>query len=119
MIHLLILVAHLLATIAKLLRPGGVRTVVAESLLLKLRRPIDDDAFALDGRNRPAILGDDGDAECQPVNLEGPSEAMSGWIPESLALLAPSAAYQLLALSVHRALLPLHSGRQPAMRIGL
>jgi putative transposase len=35
MIHLLILVVHLLATIAKLLRPGGVRTVVAESLLLR------------------------------------------------------------------------------------
>src|SRR6266853_1408328 len=35
MIHLLILVVHLLATIAKLLRPGGVRAVVAESLLLK------------------------------------------------------------------------------------
>ena len=29
------LVAHLLATSAKLLRPGGVRSVVAESLLLK------------------------------------------------------------------------------------
>jgi len=35
MIHLLILAVHLLATIAKLLRPGGVRAVVAESLLLK------------------------------------------------------------------------------------
>ena len=35
MIHLLILAVHLLATIAKLVRPGGVRTVVAESLLLK------------------------------------------------------------------------------------
>ena len=35
MIHLLILAIHLLATIAKLLRPGGVRAVVAESLLLK------------------------------------------------------------------------------------
>src|SRR5947207_10347043 len=35
MIHLLILVVHLLATIAKLARPGGVRAVVAESLLLK------------------------------------------------------------------------------------
>ena len=33
--HLLILVIHLLATIAKLMRPGGVRAVVAESLLLK------------------------------------------------------------------------------------
>jgi hypothetical protein len=30
MIHLLILVVHLLATIAKILRPGGVRAVVAE-----------------------------------------------------------------------------------------
>jgi hypothetical protein len=29
MIHLLILAVHLLATIAKLLRPGGVRAVVA------------------------------------------------------------------------------------------
>src|SRR5450631_2986965 len=35
MIHLLILAVHLLTTIAKLLRPGGVRAVVAESLLLK------------------------------------------------------------------------------------
>jgi hypothetical protein len=35
MIHLLILAVHLLATIASLLRPGGVRAVVAESLLLK------------------------------------------------------------------------------------
>jgi hypothetical protein len=34
MIHLLILAVHLLATIAKLVRPGGVRAVVAESLLL-------------------------------------------------------------------------------------
>jgi hypothetical protein len=33
MIHLLILAVHLLATIAKLLRPGGVHAVVAESLL--------------------------------------------------------------------------------------
>src|SRR6266576_94747 len=35
MIHRLILAVHLLATIAKLLRPGGVRAVVAESLLLR------------------------------------------------------------------------------------
>src|SRR5438552_1878944 len=35
MIHLLILSVHLLATIAKLVRPGGVRVVVAESLLIK------------------------------------------------------------------------------------
>src|SRR5215470_3331184 len=35
MIHLLILAVHLLSTIAKLVRPGGVRTVVAESLVLK------------------------------------------------------------------------------------
>ena len=35
MIYLLMLAVHLLATIAKLLRPGGVRAVVAESLLLK------------------------------------------------------------------------------------
>ena len=35
MIHLLILAVHLLATIAKLVRPGGVRVVVAESLLIK------------------------------------------------------------------------------------
>jgi hypothetical protein len=33
MIHLLILAVHLLATIAKLVRPSGVRVVVAESLL--------------------------------------------------------------------------------------
>src|ERR1035437_1935342 len=33
--ELFILVAHLLATLAKLLRPGGVRSVIAESLLLK------------------------------------------------------------------------------------
>ena len=35
MIHLLILAVHLLATITKLVRPGGVRAVVAESLVLK------------------------------------------------------------------------------------
>src|ERR1700719_1075980 len=35
MIHLLILAVHLLATITKLVRPGGVRAVVAKSLLLK------------------------------------------------------------------------------------
>src|SRR5713226_4040513 len=35
MIHLLILAVHLLATIANLVRPGGVRAVVAESLMLK------------------------------------------------------------------------------------
>jgi hypothetical protein len=35
MMHLLILAVHLLATVAKLMRPGGVRAVVAESLLLK------------------------------------------------------------------------------------
>jgi hypothetical protein len=35
MIHLLILAVHLLATIAKLMRPGGVRVVVAESLFIK------------------------------------------------------------------------------------
>ena len=33
--ELLILGVHLLVTLAKLLRPGGVRTVAAESLLLK------------------------------------------------------------------------------------
>ena len=32
--HLLILAIHLLVTIAKLARPGGVRAVMAESLLL-------------------------------------------------------------------------------------
>src|SRR5260370_21181831 len=35
MIHLVILAVHLLSTIANLVRPGGVRTVVAESLVLK------------------------------------------------------------------------------------
>ncbi len=34
MIHLLILAVHLLATIAKLVRPGGARAVVAEPLVL-------------------------------------------------------------------------------------
>src|SRR5438093_4751174 len=33
--HLLILAVHLLATIAKLVRPGGVRAVAVESVLLK------------------------------------------------------------------------------------
>src|SRR6266581_2248169 len=36
MIHLLILAVHLLVTTAKLVRPGGVRVVVAESLLHQL-----------------------------------------------------------------------------------
>ena len=35
MMHLLMLAVHVLATIAKLMRPDGVRAVVAESLLLK------------------------------------------------------------------------------------
>jgi putative transposase len=35
MVHLLILAVHVLATIAKLVRPGGVRAVVAESALPK------------------------------------------------------------------------------------
>ena len=35
MMHLLILAVHVLATIAKLMRPGGVRAVVAEFVLLK------------------------------------------------------------------------------------
>src|SRR4030067_2379017 len=34
---LLLLTIHLLATLAKILRPGGVRSVAAESLLLKHR----------------------------------------------------------------------------------
>jgi hypothetical protein len=33
--YLLILLAHLFTTVAKLLRPGGARAVVAESLLMK------------------------------------------------------------------------------------
>src|SRR3977135_3181581 len=37
MIHLLILAVHLLATIAKLVRPGGVRAVVAECFVLNHR----------------------------------------------------------------------------------
>ena len=35
MINLFLVFAHLLATIAKLLRPGGVRALVSENLLLK------------------------------------------------------------------------------------
>lgn len=35
MCELLLLAIHLLVTLAKLLRPGGVRAVAAESLLLK------------------------------------------------------------------------------------
>ena len=35
MMHLLILAVHVLATIAKLMRPGGVRAVVAEFVMLK------------------------------------------------------------------------------------
>jgi len=33
--ELFLLVTHLLATVARLMRPGGVRAVAAESLLLK------------------------------------------------------------------------------------
>jgi hypothetical protein len=33
---LLVLLAHLLTTIAKLLGPGGIRAVVADSLLMKM-----------------------------------------------------------------------------------
>jgi len=38
--ELLVLAVHLLVTFAKLLHPGGVRAVVAESLLLKHQLPI-------------------------------------------------------------------------------
>jgi hypothetical protein len=51
MIHLLILAVHLLATIAKLVRPGGVRAVVAESLLLKQQLLISSRA----GRRAPNL----------------------------------------------------------------
>ena len=37
--ELLLLAIHLMVTTAKLLRPGGIRTVVAESLLLKTKGP--------------------------------------------------------------------------------
>jgi hypothetical protein len=37
--EILVLAIHLLITLAKLLRPGGVRAVAAESLLLKRRPP--------------------------------------------------------------------------------
>ena len=46
MIHLLILAVHLLGTIARLLRPGGVRAVVAESMLLKHQLIISNRALA-------------------------------------------------------------------------
>jgi putative transposase len=39
---LLILAIHLLVTFAKLLRPGGVRAIVAESLVLKHQLLIDN-----------------------------------------------------------------------------
>ena len=68
MIHLLILAVHLLATIAKLVRPGGVRTVMAESLLLKQQLLISSRARRRSSRLRsrgpvglhralPAIVG--------------------------------------------------------------
>jgi hypothetical protein len=38
--ELLLLAIHLLVTFAKLVRPGGVRAVAAESLLLKHQRLI-------------------------------------------------------------------------------
>ena len=49
MIHLLILTVHLLATIAKPVRPGGVRAVVAESLLLKHQLLISNRAVSASG----------------------------------------------------------------------
>ena len=33
--HLLVLIVHLITTVLKLLRPGGLRTVVGESVLAK------------------------------------------------------------------------------------
>ena len=50
--HLLILAVHLLATIAKLVRPDGVRAVVAESLLLKHQLLISSRA-----RRRREVIG--------------------------------------------------------------
>jgi hypothetical protein len=40
--ELLILAIDLLVTVAKLLRPGGIRALAAESLLLKHQRAITD-----------------------------------------------------------------------------
>ena len=56
MIHLLILAVHLLATIAKLVRPGGVRAVVAESLVLKQQLLISSRMQTGDSRPRPSPL---------------------------------------------------------------
>jgi len=50
MSNLVILFIHLLATLARLLDPGGVRSIVAESLVLEeLRDLIHFDWNAMDG----------------------------------------------------------------------
>jgi hypothetical protein len=37
---IVILLAHLLTTVAKLLEPGGAKAIIAENILLKLQLPV-------------------------------------------------------------------------------
>ena len=53
--EVLILAVHLLVTIAKLLRPGGVRAVAAESLLLKHQLLISNRSRQRAPISRPSI----------------------------------------------------------------
>src|SRR5450830_2001166 len=88
MIHLLILAVHLLATIAKLVRPGGVRAVVAESLLLKhqllissrARRALpDENAQACRHRNgaaRPGLQHETRDENSRRWRIDGGNPRM-------------------------------------------
>ena len=42
MLHLVVLLIHLIAVLTQLFQPGGVRSLVAESLLLKHQLLIDE-----------------------------------------------------------------------------
>jgi hypothetical protein len=115
MIHLLILAVHLVATIAKLVRPGGVHVVVAESLLIKQQLLISSrarrrapnlnsfDRFVLGLGSRPRALhsllcGDHaaGDNRAQAgtgrssLAPSASGEPMTTYLPDARQAVAPS-----------------------------
>jgi hypothetical protein len=65
---LLILAIHLLVTFAKLLRPGGVRAIVAESLALKHQLLMESSGGDPGDTVRPAALAEP-DLESYPIRL--------------------------------------------------
>jgi hypothetical protein len=82
--ELLILAIHLLVTLAKLLRPGGVRAVAAESLLLKHQLPIS---------NRPDIARRVSPFRCESILLH------SHWV--TLVMECSRAGSSVSASNVH------------------